>query len=105
MLARHGIHARMKRHALRALIVVASTAVAFCAAAGAAAAACEFDFGCPTSELDGGAATVEYTGAAVGALVARSPDEAARYEWRLRHLCAIRDENVGTCASSDFRPC
>jgi hypothetical protein len=95
----------MKCYALRAFIVAAIVALATVTIVGTATAACEFDFGCPTPKLGDGAATVEYTGEAVGTLVAGDAEEAARYEWRLRHLCVIRDEAVGACSSFDFRLC
>jgi len=66
--------------------------------------ACAFD-DCPSTELNDGAASVEYIGSAVADLVAGSPAEAIDYMWRLRHLCVLADEREGACSSMDFRPC
>src|SRR4051812_9380311 len=105
MLASRRFRARVSGRVWRALILTATIVLAASVATGVAKAACEFDFGCPAPELAGGAATVGYTGAAVGALVAGTPEEAARYQWRLRTLCEIHDEKFAACSASDFRPC
>jgi hypothetical protein len=94
----------MSRYAFRALVLSGATVVSTLLGTGTAVA-CEFDYGCPDTGLDNGSATVEYSGAAVGDLVAGSPEAAARYEWRLRHLCVVHDEQSGGCSSFDFRPC
>jgi hypothetical protein len=93
----------MSRTLLR-LLLAATTVGALCFGA-SPAAACEFDYGCPSTGLDNGAATVEHTGAEIGGLVAASPEEAVRYIWRLRSLCVIADEQAGACSASDFRAC
>src|ERR671913_2130696 len=60
---------------------------------------------CPTPGLGGGDATIELSGAGVGAIVAGSPAEAVDYIWRLRDLCVIADETEGACSPMDFQAC
>jgi hypothetical protein len=93
----------MKRVVIRVLAVVFCTA-GLVMLGTAPVQACGFD-DCPSLGLEGGAATVDYSGAAVAGLVAGSPTEAVDYVWRLRHSCVLADEREGACSGQDFRVC
>ncbi len=70
-----------------------------------ARADCPLLVNCPATDLNDGAASVTYSGAAVGQLAASNPAEAVDYVWRLRRLCEAADERTGACSTSDFRAC
>ena len=85
-MARSRFQHRMMRVAIRMLLACIGAGALVVANESPAAAACTLER-CPTPGLEGGDATIEFSGAGVGAIVAGNPEEAVDYIWRLRDLC------------------
>src|SRR4051812_16665383 len=94
----------MRPTGLRLLAVITLLAAVNVVVA-AEATACQFRGGCPSTELEDGAATVGFEGGAVAGLVAGGGAGAVDYLWRLRTPCMLADEAEGTCSPLDIRPC
>ena len=86
------------------LLVVALLIGAASLGGAQSAQACPYLQQCPTPGLSDGDATIDLTVNQAGSF-AGGGAPVADYQWRLRSLCEISNEETGACSPSDFRSC